>query len=181
MKKETIYYDDHNNVIKKKKLLYPDRFDETKGYLFWNQKQHCKVFPNIEYPGEMTDGEIGKLARLARHIYRDSNILAYRSRGGVKPHTIESMSMILGVKPKHCKEYISKMISLGVMAKSDFIFCDERAVFYFISPLYYFSGKRINNTLYVLFQKQLDPYLQDWVKDRFNGYKGGIKNYGEHH
>ena len=181
MKKELVYYDDQGNVIQRRKQLYPDRFDENQGYLFWNQKQHAKVFPDVKYPEAMTDGEIGKLARLARHIYRDSNILAYRSGGGVKPHTIDSISMILGIKPKHCKEYISKMIYLGVMAKGEFSFCDEKATFYFISPLYYFTGKRINSTLYVLFQKQLDPHLQDWVKDRFKGYEGGIKNYGEHH
>jgi len=176
LQKETIYYDDEQQLISKHRQWVDNRFDEEKGYTFWNQKHGSKQFSDVPFPDDMTDAEIGKLTRLAKCIYKDSNMLAYRGNGGVKPHTLKTMAKELKITDRQAERFIKKMIKLEVMAKGKFEIGNTVEVHYFISPVYFFSGKRVNNTLYVLFRNQLDKVLPGWVRNRFVEQNSSIIN-----
>jgi hypothetical protein len=167
LQKEVIYYDDEQQILSKHRQFVDNRFDDEKGYLFWTQKHGVKQFSDVPFPIEMTDAEIGTITRLAKCIYKDSNMLAYRGNGGIKPHSMKTIAKELNVTDRQAERFIKKMIELEVMAKGKFEIGGTVEVHYYISPIYFFSGKRINNTLYVLFRNQLDAVLPAWVRARF--------------
>lgn len=174
LQKETLYYDDEKNLVNKRKQYVENRFDEEKGYLFWNQKHGVKQFSDVPFPSDMTDAEIGKITKLAKCIYKDSNMLAYRGNGGIKPHNIKTIARELKITERQAERFLKKMIDLEVMAKGKFEIGGAVEVHYYISPVYFFSGKRINNTLYVLFRNQLDTVLPAWARARFVEQNGAV-------
>lgn len=166
--KETKYIDEKTGeLIMGKKQRVGERFDPEKGYLFRNQKHGFKQFDDIAFPDSLTDSEIGKLTRLAKNIYRDSNLLAYRGNGGIKPHTPETISKIISLGQRQTQRFLSKMINLGVIARCRVEVGEKKEIHYYMNPLYFFSGNRVNLNLYLLFRNQLDPYIPGWAKNLF--------------
>lgn len=155
-------------ILDKKVITLPAYFDEEKGYLFWPRKSHARSFHDIPYPEKMTDGDIGKLARLAKHIWSNTNMLAYRGYGGLRPLGIEDIAQILDLKPRRTRSYLKKMVDLGVMAKSKTKVGSIVEDFFYINPIYFCSTKRIPLHLYLIFRKQLNEVLPEWVIERFN-------------
>ena len=155
-------------ILDEKTVTFPAYFDEEKGYLFWVRKNHARSFHGIPYPKEMSDSDIGKLARLAKHIWSNTNMLAYRGNGGIRPLDIDGIAEVLDLKPRRVRSYIKKMVTLGVMAKSRTKVGDVVEDFFYINPIYFCSSKRIPLHLYLIFKKQLDEVLPTWVIQRFN-------------
>jgi hypothetical protein len=177
IKKEIIYREKDGTVRMRKETIYPDKFDDELGYQFWVRKQAAKIFAGVPYPKAMSDSDIGKITRLAKHMYRDSNILAYRGNGGMRPYDVAGIGKLIGLGERQAFRFVARMIKLGIMAKAQMEIGDNTEVHYFISPIYYFSGKRLNHTLYILFRDQLDKVLDPWVVQRFNGYTGEVRSY----
>ena len=176
MIKETRYISEKTGeLITGQKQRVGERFDPERGYLFRHQKHGFKQFDDISFPESLTDAEIGKLTRLAKNIYRDSNLLAYRGNGGIKPHTPETMSRIICLGQRQIERFLSKMIKQGMMAKCRVEVGEKTEIHYYINPLYFFSGKRINLNLYLLFRTQLDAYIPNWAKSLFIEQTGQIK------
>jgi hypothetical protein len=175
MYKEVTYYDSFDNKVKQDRRYYPDKFSDEKGYQFWTQKHACRVFADVPFPKEMTIADIGRMTILSKHIYRDSNVLAYRGNGGVRPYDMDGMAKLLDVKERQAYRFVEKMIRLEVMAKGTFEIGGSMEQQYFISPIYFFSGKYINHTLYMLFRNQLNKTLPKWVVDRYNGISGEVR------
>ena len=168
MIKTTTYTNEETaEVVNKKERTVGNQFDDGTGYLFWNRKYSSRQFSDVPFPKDMTDSEIGKYTKLAKCIWRDSNMLAYRGNGGLKPHTIKTIAKVLEISERQSERFVRKMMESGLMAKGTFEVQQTIEVHYFISPLYFFSGKRINNTLYMLFRKQLDPVFPAWVRKKF--------------
>ena len=177
MIKETRYMNESTGeLISGRRQRVSERFDHEKGYLFRNQKHGFKQFDDIPFPQALTDAEIGKLTRLAQNIYRDSNLLAYRGNGGIKPHTPESMGKIISLGVRQTERFLLKMIKLGMMAKCRVEVGEKSEIHYYMNPLYYFSGKRINLNLYLLFRQQLDPYIPLWAQKMFIEQTGQTMN-----
>jgi hypothetical protein len=170
--KETTYYTEDQQLISKHRQYVDNRFDEEKGYLFWTQKTGIKQFSDVPFPEELTDAEIGKVTKLAKCIYKDSNMLAYRGNGGIKPHTLKTIGKVLNITDRQTERFIKKMIKLRVMARGTFEIGDRSEIHYFISPIYFFTGKRLNNTLYVLFREDLDKNIPPWIRKRFIDQSG---------
>jgi hypothetical protein len=153
-------------------------FDEEKGYLFWPRKSFAKSFHGVDFPDEMNDLEIGRMARLAKRIWSNTNMLGYRGNGGIKPHTIDSLAEILKMKPRQTYRFIEKMIRLGVLARVEIKTDKQKEVQLYVNPVYFCSTNRIPLNLYLLFRKQLDKEFPDWVKEKYrqqNGYEGENK------
>lgn len=121
----------------------------------------------LPFPKDMSDNEIGKMARLAKLMIADSNMLGYRARTGIKAYTQEQIIEIIGLSHKRGREFIDKMIKLRVMEKTIRIMGDLEQEEYYINPAYFFAGKRISLNLYLLFRESLDPVIPAWVKREF--------------
>ena len=146
---------------------FPAYFDEEKGYLFWPRKSHAKMFAEVPFPAEMTHDEIGKMTVLSKHIWSNTNMLAYRGNGGVKPYSIERIGQVIGLRRSQAHAFLSKMISLGLIAKADTKVAEHTDTYYYLSPLYYFASNRIPLHLYMIFRRQLDDVLPMWVIQRY--------------
>lgn len=158
--------DKTGEVISQKERHMTDVLTEE-GYKVPSHKLGAKLFANIPFPKDMTDNEIGKMARLAKLMIADSNMLGYRARTGIKAYNQEQIIEIVGLSYKRGKEFIDKTIKLKVMAKTIRIIGDLEQEEYYINPAYFFAGKRINLNLYLLFRESLDPVIPAWVKREF--------------
>jgi hypothetical protein len=142
-------------------------FDEEKGYLFWARKSFSKSFMGVDFPVQMTMKERGQMATLAKKIWSTTNMLGYRGNGGVKPYSVEQIGQILGMKPYQANTFMRKMIHMGIIAKAVVRVGDRTDVQYYVNPIYFFSSNRIPLNLYLLFRKELDGILPEWVKRKY--------------
>lgn len=168
MIKATSYYDQDTGELYKTNLKHVDAsFDEEKGYLFWNRKKYAKTFQELDYPDALTDAEIGKLSRLSKKLYANTNLISYRGNGGIRPCSVEMMADLLGLEFKQMQRFLKKMMRLGIMAKAEIRSENALETQYYMSPLYYFTSNRIPLNLYLLFRQQLDRVLPLWVQNKF--------------
>lgn len=168
MYKKTVIYNDNGEIVNDKTLRYKNKFDEEEGYLFWNQRNFVKTFSDVEYPKEMNDIEIGRMARLSKKVWSNTNMLGYRGNGGIRPYDINCIGQIIGIQQRQAERFISKMIKLGIMAKVSIKVEGKTEVQYYLNPIYFFSSNRIPLNLYLIFRKQLDEVLPKWVKESYD-------------
>ena len=154
-------------VCSVKKHFMESAFDEEKGYLFWARKSFTKSFHSVDYPKEMNDLDLGRMARLAKKIWSNTNMLGYRGNGGIKPYTVEKIGEVINLKPRQAKTFVDKMISLGVIAKVNVDTGGHKEVHFYVNPIYFFSSNRIPLNLYLIFRKELDKVLPSWVKAKY--------------
>lgn len=145
------------------------------GYLFWVCKKFTgilnkdgfvvKMFHGISFPDKVSASDVGRLAILSQFIFEDTNMLAYRDNDGVHLMSFEYIGEVVYLKPRRARDFIAKMINLGVLAKV--VTEDKKEVQFYMNPVYFYASNRLPLSLYLLFRKQLDLYLPDWAKDKF--------------
>jgi len=154
-------------VLKKNVHPIAPVFDEEKGYLFWPRKSFAKSFIDIDFPAEMSFKEIGQMTTLAKTMCPKTNMLGYRGNGGARPYNIDKIGAVIGLKPSQSYSFVRKMIRLGIMAEVKIKTGGKVEVQYYVNPIYFFSGNRINLNLYLIFHRQLDAHLPGWVKQKY--------------
>jgi hypothetical protein len=147
-------------------------FDEEKGYLFWPRKSFMKSFLDIEFPKEMSFKELGQMTALAKKMCPKTNMLGYRGNGGTRPYNVDKIGAVIGLKPSQSYTFVRKMIQLGVMAQVKIKTKNSVEVQYYVNPMYYFSGNRLNLNLYLLFHKQLDEHIPPYAKEEYRRQGG---------
>lgn len=153
-------------VFSQKEKYVADVLNED-GYKVPVHKLGAKLFADVAFPADMTDAEIGKMARLAKLMIADSNMLGYRTRTGIKAYTEDQIIEIIHLSRKRGREFTQKMLRLKVMQCSTRKYGDIEQDEYYINPAYFFAGRRISMNLYLLFREALDPILPGWVKKEF--------------
>lgn len=164
--KRTLYIEG-DTVRQVQEREYPAVFDEGKGYLFWARKSFSKSFHCVDFPPEMTDLEIGRMARLAKKIWSNTNMLGYRGNGGVRPYTIEMIADVLRMSTRQTYRFVEKMIRLGILAR---VTVETRGTVensLYVNPIYFCSTNRIPLNLYLIFQKHFDEVMPAWVVERY--------------
>lgn len=154
-------------VVMEKKKYVDSKFDEENGYLFWNRKSHNKIYHDIKFPPDLNWKDKGRLHELSLHIWSNTNILAYRGNGGVKPYNLEQIGDIIELKDRQLRSFMHKMIKNIIIAKSDLFLGDNKLEHYYMNPVYFFSGSRIPLNLYIIFKQSLDYHLPEWVVNKF--------------
>jgi hypothetical protein len=142
-------------------------FDEEKGYLFWARKSFAKSFLDVDFPEEMTMVDRGRMATLAKKIWSNTNMLGYRGNGGVRPYDVKKIGEVIGLRPYQAGQFVRKMIRLGIMARVNVEVGGKKETHFYINPIYFFSSNRIPLNLYLIFRRQLDEVLPDWVKRKY--------------
>ena len=158
---------DENEVVKSEKKFYFEDSFNADGYKVPSHKAGAKMFCEVSFPKEMTDTEIGKVARLAKMMVTDSNMLGYRTKHGIRSYTSEHIIRIVDLSPRRGRQFLDKMMRLGVMQLNIREYRDVRCIDYYINPAYFFAGKRISFNLYLLFREHLDPILTPHAKECF--------------
>jgi len=153
-------------VFSWKEKYIPDILNEE-GYKVPAHKLGAKLFSNVPFPPEMSDTEIGKMARLSKIMVADSNMLGYRTRAGIKAYTEAQIIEIINLSPKRGREFIKKMLKIKVMQVSTRKYGNVEQEEFYVNPAYFFAGRRININLYLLFREALDPIIPGWIKKEF--------------
>ena len=173
MIRHTTDYDERTGEkIRSTEKHFAPAFDEEKGYLFWARKSFTKSFADVDFPPEMNDLEVGRMARLAKKIWSNTNMLGYRGNGGVKAYNLDKIAQILNLQPRQAYRFIEKMIRLGILAKVKIKTGETEETQLYVNPMYFFSSNRINLNLYLLFHKQLDKYIPEYAKEEYRRQKG---------
>jgi hypothetical protein len=144
----------------------PDAMNED-GYRIPTNKRGAKLFSDVNFPNEVTDSEIGKMTRLSKLMIGSTNMLGYKTRGSIRAYTDLELAEAVGICGWRGKAFIDKMIQYKMMGRFDITIGKQKRTQYYINPAYFFAGKRIGLDLYLMFQKELDEILPDWVRKNF--------------
>ena len=153
-------------IVSDKAFRFEDVMNEE-GYKVPSHKLGAKLFADVSFPDGITDTEIGKMTRLSKLMIAESNMLGYRTRGGIKPYTRDEIISIAKLAKRQGVTFVTKMQRLGVMQKNIRIVDGKEVHDYYINPAYFFMGKRISLNLYLIFREHLDPIIPEWVKKEF--------------
>lgn len=137
------------------------------GYRVPSHKSGFKSFDEIPLPSAMTYPEKGRMCDLARRMISTTNMLGYRKGGQILAYSAESIIEVVQLSPRRGRQFIDKMIALGVMQKIIRKYGEVENEEFYINPAYFFAGKRISFNLYLLFREHLDPILPSWVRADF--------------
>jgi hypothetical protein len=143
-------------------------FDEEKGYLFRHKNYSVRCYYD-NMPDGTTTEDMKNLYWLSQHIYKNTNMLAYRGNNNkAKPMTLEQMQMVIDYPDRKFNNWIKRMMRLGLIAKVTIKSKQDAEVQYYLNPAYFMSDKYLNYSLYALFQTWLDPLLPAWVIRKFH-------------
>jgi len=164
MIKQTTTFDDKTGeIINLKQQSFTDSLNEE-GYRIPSHKLGARIFNDVQFPFEMSYGDIGKMTCLAKLMIAKNNMLGYRGQGKIVPYAAEEIGGLIGLSGRRAKEFVWKMVNLGVMCREDAR--DETR--YFINPAYFMAnGQRLSLDMFIRFQKELIPLLPKWVVNKF--------------
>jgi hypothetical protein len=151
----------------KEKKKYFSYWDEDKGYLFGANKKYVRSFGDIPFPEEFSLLEKGRINELKYHMFKDSNILAKRTRSGISPLTIKEIAGIFQLRERQTISLLNKMRKLSVIASVEVKVGDNKSTQYWVNPLYFHSGKYINLNLYFIFRESLRDHMPKYIVERF--------------
>lgn len=176
MYKRVITIDEDGVILNTKDFKYTI-FDYEKGYLFKNRSYYFKSFKvDNRLSDKVSDfADIGRLHVLAENTYADTNMIAYYKNKKYYPAEIKEISEMIRLCERNTKDFVKRMINLGIMAKAIVNSNEQIDVQYYLNPLYFLSSKYLSPGLYMLFKKQLDEHLPQWVINKFNEYINTIK------
>jgi hypothetical protein len=163
--------DEHGQIVRETQREIPAYFDDAEGYLLWPRKNHGKHYRDTPFPAGMSFMDIGRMTVLSESMWSNTNMLGVKGQGGVKPFDLTDIAKVLKVAERQSYRFVDRMLKLGVMAKVKVMGNGESEIQYYINPLYFFGGKRLPLSLYLLFRKQLDAVLPTWVIQRFGKVK----------
>jgi hypothetical protein len=154
-------------INEKIKDLYYNPFDPKKGYNFKYKSRTIKSYLDIELPKCFSDSEVGKIFRLSRCIYGDSNLLARRVHSTVKPLTKEYIIKEFKLKDRQGRALLKKLIDNKVLKPVPISFNNRKEIHYYFNPIYFFSGTYLSLNLYLIFQDELKNHLPEHVILKF--------------
>jgi len=144
-------------------------FDPDKGYLFKSRSHYVKGYQGVRLSDVVTNRtDYASMHLLAESLYKETNMIySYRNKK-YYPADIKDMANITGLSERYTKEFLSRMITAGIIAKVIVNTHETVQIQYHINPLYFNTNKYLSPALYMLFRKQLDEHLPEWVVKLFN-------------
>lgn len=165
--KITTFDDVTGNIIDTRERGLYNPFDPVRGYNFRYKSLSIKSYLDIPLPDVFTDSELGKIFRLSRCIYADSNMLGRRTKSGIRPYTHADIIKVFGVQERQGRALLKKLIDNKVIRRMEFVNQGKRECQFYFNPLYFFSGKYLNLNLFILFQDLLADNLPEHIVKKF--------------
>lgn len=152
--------------------IYNDKVKEVnyfneQGYLLFTSRNYSRLFSDIRIPDDFTDSELGKIYRLQAHIQKGTNLMIKRTNKGYRAMTLEELVSVTNLSERLGKDFIKKLIDYSLLARITIETGGMIEIQYYFNPLYFHNAKRLSVGLYNLFKNQIDPYLNEWVKNEF--------------
>lgn len=161
--KTTLFDEKTGEVIKTKEESFTNSLTEE-GYRMPSQKLGARIFNDIQFPDEMSYGDIGKMTCLAKMMIAKNNMLGYRGRRKIVPYTAEEIGGLVGLSGRRAKEFVWRMLNSRVICKEQ----SDGETRYFVNPAYFLAnGQRLSFDMFIRFQEDLIPLLPKWVINEF--------------
>jgi len=138
-------------------------FQEGRGYNFKYKSTTIKSYLSVELPKCFTDNECGKIYRLSKKIYSDSNLLAKRVGNEIHSLDKDDITSIVGVHRTNFSKLWKKMLQNKII-KPIKIGGEE---YFCFNPLYYNSTQYMPLYLFIAFQEELREHLPQWVIEKY--------------
>jgi len=166
--KVTNIIDENGEIVNTKRAYFKDMFDEEKGYLFWNKTGFVKTFQDVELPKKITKTDIANLFLLSKKVYSTTNMIGYRGNGGIRVMSVEQMARVIRDTDRHTVTFLNRMIKHRIIARVEVkVGEDDIVTQYYFNPIYFFSSNRLSLNLYLLFQNDLEPFIPEYVRQKF--------------
>lgn len=162
-KEERIITSDGEPVGDPKVRKFYNPFQDGRGYNFKYKSTAIKSYLSIELPKCFTDNECGKMYRLSKQIYSDTNLLAKRVNNTIVPMSKQDIMEIVGVHRANFAPFWNKMLKNNIVKP---VKLGESEYFCF-NPLYYNSTQYMPLYLYIAFQEELKAHIPDWVVNKY--------------
>lgn len=126
----------------------------SSGYGVPSKKRGARIFWGIDFPEEMSDGDIGKMTKLSKHLIHGNVIGEWR--GGRRPWTIENIADVLGMERRGALAFMARMRNVGMVEKV--------GKTYVVNPAYFLrSNTRISKALMMMFEDTIHSIMPDWA------------------
>lgn len=163
IKRTTTFSETTGEIIASKDQVFTDSLNRD-GYRIPSHKLGARVFNDVQFPADMSYGDIGKMTCLAKMMIAQNNMLGYRSQGRIIPYTAEEIGGLVGLSGRRAKEFVWRMINFKIMCRED----TKDEVRYFINPAYFLAnGQRLSFDMFIRFQDDLIALLPKWVINEF--------------
>jgi hypothetical protein len=135
------------------------------GYRIPSHKAGARMFSGVLFPSELSDGELGKMSRLARScMVGKTNMLGYRRNKSIIPYTADEIIELVGLCGGRGRRFLSKMQHIHMMQRV----VTDSGPQYYINPIYYMpNGHRLSLDLFLLFRNWTEAILPRWVINDF--------------
>jgi len=165
-------------LVKDDYYLIYEPFKEGVGYNFKYRSAYIKSYLGISLPygdNGFSDLELGRIYRISRLMYSDSNLLARRSDSEVVPITRDEIQLMLKMHRTKFVPFWKKVIDYRILKPIAY----ENATFFCMNPLYYNSTTYMPIHIYLAFQKDIQEHIPKWVIEKYLELKPKIENIKE--
>lgn len=170
--KKTTTFDGSGEILGEKVVSFYHPFQDGRGYNFKYKSINIKSYLDIPLPKSFNDSEVGKVYRLSRYIYSDSNLLARRIHHSICPLMKQDIQDIIGLNRNNFALFWNKIIKLKIVKLVELNGQD----FYCFNPIYFNSTTYLPVYLYIAFQDELKFHLPEWVVDKYLGMQDEVKS-----
>lgn len=160
---KTISYLNQETGEYNEKKTYVDMQFNDDGYLFWKNKNSIKSFFDVSLPSELSWSERGKVEEIRHYILKENQMLVYRSNKGINPLTVKEIARITQTGERQATNFINKLKACKVIKEVSIAGVN----YYCFNPIYGLKDKRINLTIFIIFQDELKEVLPKWVLTKF--------------
>jgi len=162
-KRQSITEDGEETKHKLLELYSP--FKEGVGYNFKYKSTFIKSYLGISLPDTFTDIELGRLYRISKMMYSNSNLLAKRVDVSIAPLTRDEIQDSLKMHRTKFVPFWKKLFTLKIIKTVPFDGID----FFCMNPLYYNTTTYMPLYLFLAFQKELQDHIPKWVIEKYLG------------
>lgn len=143
-----------------------DPFKDGVGYNFKYRSAFVKSYLGISLPcGEkgFTDIELGRIYRISRLMYSDSNLLARRSNSLIVPVTRDEIQLMLKMHRTKFVPFWKKVLEYRILKSIPL----DGEDFFCMNPLYYNSTTYMPIYVYLAFQTDVKSQVPGWVVEKY--------------
>jgi hypothetical protein len=146
-------------------LIY-EPFKEGVGYNFKYRSAYVKNYLGISLPyGEQgfTDIELGRIYRISRLMYSDSNLLARRSNNKLVPISRDEIQEKIGMHRTKFVPFWKKVLQYNILKPIQY----DDDTYFCMNPLYYNSMTYMPIHIYLAFQQDIQEHIPKWVVEKY--------------
>jgi hypothetical protein len=146
-------------------LIY-EPFKEGVGYNFKYRSAFVKNYLGISLPygkDGFSDLELGRIYRISRLMYSDSNLLARRSNNKIVPVTRDEIQLMLGMHRTKFVPFWKKILDYHILKPIPL----DGNLYFCMNPLYYNSTTYLPIHIYTAFQTDIKEHLPEWVIEKY--------------